>query len=101
MGGSGALLLASTFPGFVRAVAAFSPAAAPGDAVFNGLARIGRTPVGLWCGKDDDLYGNVQELWSALPVPPRAGGFGAGKHNFGYWSTLLPEAFAFLGAALE
>jgi predicted esterase len=101
MGGSGSLLLASTFPGFVRAVAAFSPAVSPGDTVFDGLDRIGRTPVGLWCGTDDDLHGNVRDLWAALPVPPRVGGFGPGKHNFAYWSTLVPEAFDFLASSLE
>jgi S-formylglutathione hydrolase FrmB len=60
MGGYGALLLAETFPGFVRSVAAFSPAVTPGDAVFSG----------------------------------------AGWHNFGYWSTVIPSAFDFVAATL-
>ncbi|WP_374238208.1 alpha/beta hydrolase-fold protein [Actinoplanes sp. DH11] len=101
MGGAGALLLASTFPGFVRAVAAFSPAVTPGDAVFDGLPRLGRLPVGLWCGKDDDLYGNARELWAGLPVPPRVGGFGPGEHNFDYWRTQIPAAFDFVASNLE
>ncbi|WP_433831362.1 alpha/beta hydrolase-fold protein [Actinoplanes sp. CA-015351] len=101
MGGSGALLLASTFPGLVRSVAAFSPAVAPGDVVFDGLERLKDVPIGLWCGKDDDLYDNVRELWASLPVPPGAGGFGPGKHNFNYWSTVIPDAFDFIAKNLS
>ncbi|MEU4695229.1 alpha/beta hydrolase-fold protein [Actinoplanes sp. NPDC023714] len=100
MGGAGALLLASTFPGFVRSVAAFSPAVTAGDVVFDGLERVGRLPVGLWCGKDDALYDDVRTLWASLPVPPRAGGFGPGDHNFAYWSTRIPDAFDFVASTL-
>jgi dienelactone hydrolase len=78
MGGYGALLLAETFAGFVRSVAAFSPAVAPGDAVFSGVARLAGTPIGLWCGRDDGLYADVRSLHDALPVEPAARGYGAG-----------------------
>jgi hypothetical protein len=101
MGGSGALLLAETFPGFVRSVAAFSPAAGPGDAVFGGVARLAGTPIGLWCGRDDPLYPHVQALQTALPAAVAAGGYGAGRHNFGYWSTIIAPAFDFIGATLH
>ena len=100
MGGSGALLLAETFPGLVRAVAAFSPAVAPGDAVFGGAGRLAGTPVGLWCGTDDSLYPHVRELQQALPAAPAAGGYEPGRHNFGYWGGRIPDAFAFLGTWL-
>jgi pimeloyl-ACP methyl ester carboxylesterase len=100
MGGYGALLLAATYPGFVRSVAAFSPAVQPGDAVFRDVQRLSGTPIGLWCGRDDNLYDSVTELHRALPAAPAAGGYRAGRHNFGYWSTVIPEAFAFVGAAL-
>ena len=97
MGGSGALLLAQTFPGFVRAVAAFSPAVTPGDDVFAGAGRLGGTPVGLWCGTGDSLHDEVR----ALPIRTAAGGYGPGDHNFAYWSTVIPEAFTFLSGRLE
>ncbi len=100
MGGAGALLLAETFPGFARAVAAFSPAVASGDAVFSGAARLRGTPVGLWCGRDDPLHDDVRALHRHLPEAPVAGGYTGGRHNFGYWSTVVPAAFAFVAGAL-
>ncbi|PRY33272.1 alpha/beta hydrolase [Pseudosporangium ferrugineum] len=93
MGGFGSLLLAETFPGFVRAVAAFSPAVHPGDEVFARAAALRGTPVGLWCGTDDGLLPDVRALERALPEPKAAGSYAEGRHNFAYWSTCVPEAF--------
>lgn len=101
MGGYGSLLLAEAFPGFVRAVAAFSPAVVPGDGVFRDARRLSGTPVGLWCGRGDPLFANVRALRRALPDEPLAGTFGPGEHNFVYWSTAIPDAFAFLAARLD
>ncbi|MFI5844533.1 alpha/beta hydrolase [Catenuloplanes sp. NPDC051500] len=101
MGGYGALLLAESFPGFVRAVAAFSPAVAPSDPVFTGASRLAGTPVGLWCGLDDGLYPNTLALARALPEPPAAGGYAPGRHHFAYWRTVIPSAFDFIAAALR
>ncbi|GAA3213826.1 alpha/beta hydrolase-fold protein [Dactylosporangium siamense] len=98
MGGAGALLLAETFPGFVLRVAAFSPAVSAGDDVFTGADRLRGTPVGLWCGRDDPLYRAVRSLHHRLPEAPVAGGYTGGRHNFGYWSTVVPAAFAFIAA---
>ncbi|GLY08707.1 alpha/beta hydrolase-fold protein [Actinoplanes sp. NBRC 101535] len=100
MGGSGSLLLAGRFPGFLRAVAAFSPAVTPSDEVFALLHRLSRVPVGLWCGTDDDLLPNVRAAGRALPVPAAVADFGPGRHDFTYWSRRIPAAFSFLGAAL-
>jgi pimeloyl-ACP methyl ester carboxylesterase len=99
MGGYGALLLAATFPGSVRAVAAFSPAVSRGDDIFAATATLRKVPVGLWCGEQDGFYDEVRAL--AGELPPAAGSFGAGEHNFGYWSRCLPDAFDFLAAALK
>jgi pimeloyl-ACP methyl ester carboxylesterase len=99
MGGYGALLLAQTFPGFVRAVAAFSPAVSPGDDVFARAGALGGVPVGLWCGTDDGLLDDVRALERALPHPKAAGSYAEGRHNFGYWSTCLPAAFDFVARA--
>ncbi|HEX8627226.1 MAG TPA: alpha/beta hydrolase-fold protein [Catenuloplanes sp.] len=100
MGGYGSLLLAQTFPGFVRAVAALSPAVQPGDDVFAGTDKLRGVPVGLWCGRDDGLVDDVRALQRALPEKPAAGGYADGRHNFTYWSTVIPAAFDFLAAAL-
>lgn len=100
MGGYGALLFQETFPLTVRCVAAFSPAVTPGDAVFARARMLMDTPVGLWCGRDDGLYDNVRALQRALPQAPVAGGYTAGAHNFGYWSTVIPAAFDFVAGEL-
>lgn len=100
MGGFGALLLAETYPGWLRAVAAFSPAVRPGDAVFAGAARLRGTPVGLWCGRQDGFLRDVRALARALPEPPVRAEWADGRHNFAYWGTVIPDAFALLGAAL-
>jgi S-formylglutathione hydrolase FrmB len=101
MGGYGALLLAEAFPRFVRAVAAFSPAVVPGDGVFRAAERLSGMPLGLWCGRQDPLFGNVRALRRELPDEPLAGTFGPGKHDFGYWSTAIPAAFSFLATQLS
>lgn len=100
MGGFGALLLAETYPRWLRAVAAFSPAVRPDDAVFAGAARLRGTPVGLWCGRQDNFLKDVRALARALPEPPARAAWADGRHNFAYWGTVIPDAFALLGAAL-
>jgi S-formylglutathione hydrolase FrmB len=84
--------------GGAAAVAAFSPAVSPGDDVFAATAELRNVPIGLWCGDQDGFSDDVHALAEALP--PSAGSFGAGAHNFGYWSRCLPAAFDFLGRAL-
>jgi len=101
MGGYGALLLAQTFPGFVRAVAAFSPAVNPGDDIFARADALRGLPVGLWCGTDDGLLAGVKALEDALPQPKAAGSYAEGRHNFGYWSTCLPAACDLAAAAMR
>lgn len=101
MGGYGSLLLGEAFPALLRAVAAFSPAVQPGDDVFTGVQALRGLPVGLWCGRYDGLYDDVRSLERALPEKPAVGGYGLGRHNFGYWSTIIGEAFDFLATALD
>jgi dienelactone hydrolase len=101
MGGYGVLRLAETSAGFARAVAAFSPACSRGDAVFQDAARLKGTPVGLWCGLQDDLSDTVKALEAALPEPKTAGGYAAGRHTRRYWNRCTPAAFDFLSAALH
>jgi pimeloyl-ACP methyl ester carboxylesterase len=100
MGGYGALLLAETFPGVLRSVAAFSPAVSPADVVFRGASRLAGTPVGLWCGRSDGLCPDVRALHRSLPTAPAISGYGPGDHNFDYWSTVIPPAFGFIAETL-
>jgi S-formylglutathione hydrolase FrmB len=62
--------------------------------------RLRGVDVGLWCGRYDGLYDDVRALERALPRKPAVTGYGLGRHNFGYWSTVIPEAFDFVAAAL-
>jgi S-formylglutathione hydrolase FrmB len=106
MGGFGSLLLAQTYPRWLRAVAAFSPAVRADDEVVTGAHRLSGTQVGLWCGRSDDFYDDVRALERALPEPPAAGGepgggYGLGGHTRGYWNRITPEAFAFIARALS
>ncbi|SBT46673.1 alpha/beta hydrolase [Micromonospora auratinigra] len=99
-GGFGALLLAEAYPGWLRTVAALSPAVSRDDEVFAGVGRLRGTPVGLWCGRQDNFLTDVRALARALPEPPVRASFTDGRHNFGYWNTVIPAAFALLGGAL-
>jgi S-formylglutathione hydrolase FrmB len=96
LGGYGALLLAEDHPGFVRAVAAFSPAVQRGDAVFAGAPALRGTPVGLWCGRSDGFYRDVRALQSALPELPAVAAYDKGAHTRKYWNRVTPAAFDLL-----
>ncbi|MBM2619992.1 esterase [Actinoplanes sp. LDG1-06] len=101
MGGYGSLLLAEAYPGFARAVVALSPAVRESDEIFRSAGRLRGTKVGLWCGRQDGLLGDVRALAEALPEPPAAGSFSDGRHNFGYWSRCLPAGMDFVSEALR
>lgn len=100
VGGYGALRLAETYPGFLRAVAAFSPAVALGDPVFSAASVLRGTTVGLWCGRQDSFYNSVVALERVLPEGPAAGRYAPGRHSRRYWNSITPAAFDFLGAAM-
>jgi S-formylglutathione hydrolase FrmB len=100
MGGFGALLLAQSRPGFVRAVAAFSPAVSAGDAVSAGVDRLRGTRIGLWCGTADGLYADVRALQRRLPEPAAVAAYDKGAHTRGYWNRITPAGFDFLAGAL-
>jgi predicted esterase len=99
-GGAGALALAEAYPGWLRAVAACSPTVRPDDEVFAGVGKLRGTPVGLWCGRQDNVLKDVRALTRALPEPPVRAEWTDGRHNFGYWNGIIPSAFALLGGAL-
>jgi S-formylglutathione hydrolase FrmB len=101
MGGYGVLRVAEVYPGFARAVAAFSPACSRGDAVFQQAEKLKGTAVGLWCGRQDSVLDTVMALEQALPEPKAAGSYAAGRHTRRYWNRCTPAAFDFLAAALN
>ncbi|MEK8109521.1 hypothetical protein NKG94_43260 [Micromonospora sp. M12] len=76
------------------------PAVAPDDAVFAGVDRLRGIPLGLWCGRQDDLLDDVQALERALPEPPARAEYAEGRHDFRYWGRVIPGALDFVAAAL-
>jgi len=101
MGGYGALRLAQVAPGRLRAVAVFSPAVRPDDAVTADAEALGGTPVGVWCGTEDPFYPAVRSLVDSLPEPLAAGAYARGAgHTRTYLSSITLEAFGFLGSHL-
>ncbi|MBT2538651.1 alpha/beta hydrolase family protein [Arthrobacter sp. ISL-69] len=117
MGGFGALLLASQhrIPG-LRAVAAMSPAVwslhdaartdnfdsaedfAAND-IFALRPELGALPKRIDCGTSDNLHYSVKDYVSGLPGE-HEGGFQDGGHDGGYWRSILPDVFSFLGRNL-
>ena len=106
MGGYGALLLGGRLgPKRTAAICAVSPAlwlspgaTAPGafdgaddwsaNSVF-GMPALAAIPIRVDCGTGDPFYPATKEFIAQLPNPP-AGGFSAGGHDGGYWSSQLP-----------
>jgi pimeloyl-ACP methyl ester carboxylesterase len=114
MGGFGSLLLASQgrLPG-VRAVAAMSPAVwdhydPRQESAFDGPAdfaahdvfalrpRLAAVPKRIDCGAGDELAATVRAYRAGLPGEVE-GSFRPGGHDYGYWQSVLPEVFSFLG----
>lgn len=99
LGGYGALRLAQTAPRFARATAAFSPAIAPGDAVFDDAARL-TGPLGVWCGTSDMFYAATTAFVRSLPAPPAVVNYTPGAHTRSYWNGQILSAFGFLAGHL-
>lgn len=96
MGGYGVLGLAESKPGWLRSVAAFSPAVEPGDAIFGGAAALAGQRLGVWCGTSDPLYDNVRQFVGTLPERPALVHYGPGAHTRAFWNSVTLPAFAFL-----
>jgi pimeloyl-ACP methyl ester carboxylesterase len=116
MGGYGALLLASTRPDSITAVAATSPAlwrsfrrASPGafdsdddfrtNDVFAHLGGLRATSVRIDCGADDPFAPTARELVNALPNAAHS--FGSGFHDAGYWRSRVEAQLDFFEQALR
>jgi enterochelin esterase-like enzyme len=100
MGGYGALRLAESYPAYARAVAAFSPAVSLSDSVFDDADQLAEQPLGVWCGTDDALYGNVRGFVAALPTDPVITSYSSGGHTYVYWNEHTVEALTFLASRL-
>lgn len=100
MGGYGALRLAASAPSSYRAVAAFSPAVARSDALMRDAPALRGVPLGVWCGSDDALLGEVRALVAALTRPPQVLDISPGGHTRSYWNAHTLTAFAFLASHL-
>ncbi len=101
LGGHGAFRHAELDPGWLRAVAAFSPAVRAGDAVFADVEALANTPIGIWCGTEDPLLDDTKALVAALPERPEIVSYGAGEHTMVYWTGVAEDAFQFIGKHLR
>jgi S-formylglutathione hydrolase FrmB len=100
LGGRGSLLLAEQEPGLLRAVSALSPAVRHDDVVITDADRLDGRRTALWCGTADALLPAVRSLAAAVPGGPAIASYAPGAHTRGYWDTVTPAAFAFVGQAL-
>ena len=100
MGGYGVLRLGEVKPGWLRAVAAFSPDVTHSDRVVTDDGVYRTTPLGIWIGRSDPLFADVRAFVAKLPRRPRILAYGAGAHTRAYWDSVTLPAFVFLGAAL-
>jgi S-formylglutathione hydrolase FrmB len=100
LGGRGSVLLAEQDPGLLRAVSALSPAVRHDDVVITDAARLDGRRVAVWCGESDALLPAVQSLVAAIPGGPAVAAYAPGAHTRGYWNTVTPAAYAFVGHAL-
>lgn len=100
MGGYGALLCAALSPGWLRSVGVLSPAV--GGGLLSGrVDELDGSRIGMWCGTDDDVFDGVERLADRIPGGPAVAGFGPGRHTRGYWNTVTPAAFEFIGRSLS
>jgi len=101
MGGYGVLRLGEVRPGWLRAVAAFSPDVTHSTGVANDDGVYRTTPLGVWCGRSDPLYDDVRAFVVGLPRRPQVLSYGDGAHTRAYWDSVTLPAFAFVAGELE
>ena len=101
MGGYGVLRLGEVRPGWLRAVAAFSPDVTHRAIVASDDGVYRTTPLGVWCGRSDPLYRDVRAFVAQLPRRPQVLSYGDGAHTRAYWDSVTLPAFAFVAGELE
>jgi S-formylglutathione hydrolase FrmB len=70
------------------------------DSVFDDADQLAEQPLGVWCGTDDALYGNVRGFVAALPTDPVITSYSSGGHTYVYWNEHTVEALTFLASRL-
>lgn len=100
MGGYGVLRLGEVRPGWLRAVAAFSPDVTHSASVANDDGVYRTAPLGVWCGRSDPLFDDVRAFVAQLPRRPQVLSYGEGAHTRAYWDSVTLPAFAFVGGEL-
>ena len=112
MGGFGVLGIATRQS--LKAVAAISPALFPSWEDAQRIAGFAsravweaheplrhtdsiRSPVGIWCGREDPFHDAAREMASRVGA---MGSFEHGAHDDGYWRRVLPEALRFIESRL-
>jgi hypothetical protein len=63
--------------------------------------RLAGTQHGIWCERQDPLFGDVQRLVADLSEGPQVVSYGPGAHTRVYWNSVTLPAFAFIGGALR
>ena len=81
-------------------MSALSPAVRHDDVVVADAARLDGRRTAVWCGESDALLPAVRALVAAIPGGPAVAAYAPGAHTRGYWNTVTPAAFAFVGHAL-
>ena len=99
MGGYGALRAAELRQDTLLAVAALSPALSRDDSVFEDASRLDPDRTALWCGRSDGFFEEVQAL--AEEIDPAVAAWDLGAHSRAYWNRITPDAFRFVGEALQ
>jgi len=56
--------------------------------------------LGIWCGTEDALYGNVRVFVATLPTEPVIASYSSGGHTYEYWNEHTVDALTFLSSRL-
>ena len=67
--------------------------------MFEDVARLDPERTGLWCGRSDGFFAGAQAL--ADVVDPAIAAWDLGAHTRAYWNRITPDAFRFVGEALQ
>jgi pimeloyl-ACP methyl ester carboxylesterase len=97
-GGAAALRLAEAHPGRLAAVAATSPAVAPGGPEVAALGRLAGLAVKVDCGANDPFADATRAIARALPSARVA--VTRGCHDGAFWQHQAPGQLRFLAEAL-
>ena len=99
MGGYGALRAAELRPDTLLAVAALSPAVSGTTPCSR--TQHGWTPIGQPCGAAGPTASSLEAQALAEEIDPAVAAWDLGAHTRAYWNRITPDAFRFVGEALQ